>query len=249
MKFTAPPVVLRPNSVFCGPRSTSMRSMSNSPSWLVNGVTCETSSKYRPTACCAVRWKFCVPTPRMANPEFTAEAVLRLRCGSILMRSSGPEMRCAMMASRDTASSAIGTSWMFCSRFCAVTSTSSRVVAGSSVWAHNCAPGRQASSTYVIFLFMFPPQSVTVGGASPHVVATGIGRVRQHPGAPGGVLALEPFEFIREFLAQVGAFARVRVDVEQVFASAELQVFQATVAHGGLLVGLVAPVQRSRVRR
>ncbi len=146
MKLTAPPVVLRPNSVFCGPRSTSMRSMSNRPSWLVNGVTCDTSSKYSPTACCAVRWKLLVPTPRIAKPEFTADAVLRLRFGSSLIRSSGPAMRCARMLSRDNASMAMGTSCTFCSRFCAVTSTSSRVVASSDC-AHAAVPGVSAAAT------------------------------------------------------------------------------------------------------
>jgi len=41
------------------------------------------------------------------------------------------------MLSRDNASMAMGTSWMFCSRFCAVTSTSSSVAA-SSVCARTC---------------------------------------------------------------------------------------------------------------
>ncbi|POM18082.1 hypothetical protein CSX04_06384 [Burkholderia cepacia] len=49
MKFTVPPVVLRPYSVPCGPRSTSTRAMSNSCPCVWIGSAYATSSTLMPT--------------------------------------------------------------------------------------------------------------------------------------------------------------------------------------------------------
>ena len=60
-----PAGVLRPNSVPCGPRSTSIRSRSNSGMPLTIGFSMTTSSTTIETGCEAFRSKSLFPRPRM----------------------------------------------------------------------------------------------------------------------------------------------------------------------------------------
>ena len=71
--LTAPPVVLRPNSVPCGPRSTSMRSRSATSNTAPTVLLMKTPSMYRPTFGSASSEVSPWPTPRMAMFMFEFE--------------------------------------------------------------------------------------------------------------------------------------------------------------------------------
>ena len=84
----APPVVLRPYSVPCGPRSTSRRSMSKNCAICASGEPMYTPSVYKPTALAVFGLKSLRPTPRMKIFGLAAlSSVFTCRLGASWFRS------------------------------------------------------------------------------------------------------------------------------------------------------------------
>ena len=133
MKWTTPPVVFFPNRVPCGPFNTSTLSRS-SRSLLATRperLTYTPSIKV-PTVGSNPMLKTEDPNPRMAKaaPWLGGSIPLISSAGTVARRS---KTSCTIFADRFSPLMAvieIGTSWMDCSRFWAVTTTSS-----STAWA------------------------------------------------------------------------------------------------------------------
>ncbi len=145
--FTAPPVVLRPNSVPCGPRSTSTRSTSKNAKLLAFWRAMNTSSTYVPTGGSKVaidsvlfspriEYTFAVPRPVLFEPKVLGISFTRSRVSWTFSRSS-----CASV----NAVTAIGTSWIASLRRCAVTTPSSSPDVGAA-----CAATAKTPSTPAI---------------------------------------------------------------------------------------------------
>ena len=125
MKLTTPEVALRPNSVPCGPRSTSSRSRSKNS---VSNRRVESSGV--PSRWIAVAWSQFTPVhkspmPRMVKLEVVKLVLVKVTLGSVSCRSAGFSICCASSASAEKAETAIGT---FCSDWawrCAVTTITS----------------------------------------------------------------------------------------------------------------------------
>src|SRR6185437_14966689 len=114
----APPMVLRPKSVPCGPFSTSMRSTS-SRFWFAPMVRARnTPSRYTPTPGSRLKAKSSWPMPRIeadsteVSPE-KGEPASRFTFGVRFERPFTSVMPFAWIVSAVKAVIAIGTSWMF----------------------------------------------------------------------------------------------------------------------------------------
>ena len=142
----APPMVLAPNSVPCGPFRISMRSMSRRFRFAPIVRARYTPSRYTPTPGFRLKAKSSCPMPRMdadstdLSPE-KGEPASRLTLGvrlvsewmSVMLRLTSSALLNAVIA--------IGTSCRFCSRRSAVTTTSC-----SPSWASACAQPRSSSA-------------------------------------------------------------------------------------------------------
>jgi hypothetical protein len=138
MMFTTPPVVLAPNSVPCGPRRISTRSMSKRSASPSSFTVWTTPSTTVPTSVPTYGEGFAtMPMPRITYEiAFVSPALTWIWTLGMLPVMSFRSWMCSdWIASAVTADTEIGTSCMFSARFCAVTTTSSRPVAVSAAGA------------------------------------------------------------------------------------------------------------------
>ena len=126
MTLTAPAIELRPNSVPCGPFTTSARSTS-----YMAVMTPPVRPDQMPSTNIATEGsppmpKSLVAMPRIASASVKPSSVLPLKPG---VKSTMPRIsaiRPSFSMSPVKAETESGTSWRDCWRFCAVTMTSSR---------------------------------------------------------------------------------------------------------------------------
>ena len=124
MKLTTPDVALRPNSVPCGPRSTSTRSRSkNSPSNR-RVVTSGMSLTWIAVAASQVVPVHRSPMPRIVKLDVVKLVLVKVTLGSDCCSASGLTICCLARLSAVKALTAIGTSCNRCDWRCAVTTMS-----------------------------------------------------------------------------------------------------------------------------
>ena len=125
--FTTPAEAFLPNRVLCGPRSTSMRSMSSRSLKAWDDRTKGTSSTTMATLGSMLMLNTLVPMPRRLKPLLVAQSPrLTVNDGDMRVMSVNSSMRMASMVDSSTALTATGTSCTLCARFVAVTTISSR---------------------------------------------------------------------------------------------------------------------------
>jgi hypothetical protein len=112
----------RPYSVLCGPRSTSIRSMSDRSAKARARNWTGTSSICTATLGSTLGEKAKVPMPRIETEALTGCSAGRMISdGAALVRSENCRTPCAWSASPVSTCTASGTSWTRSARFCAVT--------------------------------------------------------------------------------------------------------------------------------
>ena len=148
--LTAPPVVFLPNSVPCGPRSTSTLAKSNVSSNCVCTLGITKSSTCTPTGESWYTMMSVRPTPRIAN-DAALNAVMRdaEKPGTDVAM---PEISCATMRSMSSAVTADTEIGVCCRSVVparvAVTSTSSRPLASGSAGQRDHGRGARSGGKY-----------------------------------------------------------------------------------------------------